>query len=211
MRINRLLIAAALAATIVLPAFAQQTGRPTSPATQSPAVTAQQPSNAAVPDAKIALVNTAAFTDEKAGIARLVRAIKGVDAEFNTRRTELQGIQTRINTLTDEINKTANVADPKTLQAKQDQLDQLKKDLQRKGEDAQAAYQKRMDEATGPIRDDIFKALDAFARQRGITMTLDASQLAPIIMTLSNGMDITAAFITEYNSRNPATASAAQP
>ena len=166
---------------------------------------------AALPDSKIALINTDAFTDEKQGITRLVNAVKGVDREFTPRKTELQGIQTRIQQLTDEINKTANVSDPKVIQQKNEQLDQMKKDYQRRGEDAQAAYNKRLQEVVAPIYDEIGKALDTYSRQRGITMLLDAAKIGPAIITAADGMDITRAFIVEFNTRNPATASTARP
>ncbi|HEY0004665.1 MAG TPA: OmpH family outer membrane protein [Pyrinomonadaceae bacterium] len=203
MKNYRLIVAAAfLVAVTALPAFAQGT-RPAAPAQGG------APSAANVPDSKIALVNTDAFGDEKQGITRLVNAVKGVEREFQPRKTELQGLQTRIQTLTDQISKTTTVADPKTLQSQQDQLDLLKKDFQRRGEDAQAAYNKRMQEAISPIYDDIGKALDAFAKQRGITLLLDASKIGPAILSLNDGMDITAAFIREFNSKFPATAAAA--
>jgi outer membrane protein len=203
MKIFRLIAAAAfMAAITVLPAYAQGTGRAPAPA---------QAANANVPDSKVALVNTDAFGDEKQGITRLVNAVKGVDREFTPRKTDLQGMQTRIQQLTDDIQKTTSVADPKTIQTKQDQLDGLKKEYQRKGEDAQAAYNKRLQEVVGPIYDDIGKSLDAFGKTHGITLMLDAAKIGPAIIMATDAMDVTAAFIREFNSSHPATASTAGP
>ena len=42
-------------------------------------------------------------------------------------------------------------------------------------------------------------------------MILDISKLAPAILTVNPAMDVTQAFIAEFNSKNPATASAASP
>jgi outer membrane protein len=204
MKIFRLIAAAAfMAAITVLPAYAQGTGRPAAAASQNP--------NANVPDSKVALINTDAFSDEKQGITRLVNAVKGVDREFSPRKTELQGMQTRITQLTTEISNAAQVQDPKVTQGKQDQLDQLKKDYQRKGEDAQAAYNKRLQEIVGPIYDDIGKSLDAFGKSHGITLMLDAAKIGPAIIMATDAMDVTAAFIREFNSSHPATASTAGP
>jgi outer membrane protein len=205
MKIFRLIAAAAfMAAITVLPAYAQGAGRPPAPA---PA----QATNANVPDSKVALVNTDAFGDEKQGITRLVNAVKSVDREFQPRKTELQGMQTRITQLTTEITNTANLADQKAIQAKQDQLDGLKKDYQRRGEDAQGAYNKRLQEVVGPIYDDIGKSLDAFGKTHGITLMLDAAKIGPAIVMATDAMDVTAAFIREFNSSHPATASTAGP
>ena len=99
---------------------------------------------------------------------------------------------------------------PQTIQAKIDQLDQLKKQAQRETEDAQAAYQKRRQELFGPLQDDVGKALDAFAKARGITMILDGSQVQGILYA-ADGLDVTKAFISEYNAKNPATAAVTPP
>ena len=185
---------------VALPAFAQQRAAATSAGAAS----------AAVPESKIALINTYFFTDEKAGITRLVNAVKKVDAEFTPRRTELQGIKAQIDKLTADIQATANVAQPQQLQQKSEQLEGLKRDYQRKGEDAQAAYNKRLQESVGPLYEEIGKALDTFARAQGITLLLDASKIGPAILAATDGMDVTRAFIADYNSKNPATASAAR-
>jgi Skp family chaperone for outer membrane proteins len=211
MKTFRLIVAATfmMAAITVLPAYAQGTGRPAAPATGGAQSTASTTGN--VPDSKVALINTDAFSDEKQGITRLVNAVKGVDREFAPRKTELQGMQTRIQQLTDDIQKTASLQDPKVTQGKQDQLDQLKKDYQRRGEDAQAAYNKRLQEIVGPIYDDIGKSLDAFGKSHGITLMLDAAKIGPAIIMATDAMDVTAVFIREFNSSHPATASTAGP
>ncbi|MBA3767804.1 MAG: OmpH family outer membrane protein [Acidobacteria bacterium] len=202
MRIYRLIaVATFLVAITALPAFAQQ--RPA-----AAAATPAAASNAPIPDSKIALINTDFFADEKQGIGRLVNAVKKVDAEFTPRRNELQTLKANMDKLTTDIQATANVATPQTLQQKQEQLEGMKREYQRKGEDAQAAYNKRLQESVGPLYEDIGKNLDAFAKARGITLLLDAAKIGPAILAATDAMDVTRAFIAEYNSKNPATASA---
>jgi outer membrane protein len=92
-----------------------------------------------------------------------------------------------------------------------DQLEQLKKDAQRKQEDAQAAYNKRMQEVLAPIYDDIGKALDAFGKLRGITLMLDVSKIGPAILMAADATDVTRAFIADFNSKYPATAAVTSP
>src|SRR6185369_2415212 len=98
----------------------------------------------------------------------------------------------------------------KTVQSKLDQLDQMKKDYQRRGEDAQAQYTRRRQELFLPLQDEVGKALDGFAKSRGITMVIDASQTEGILFA-SEVLDITRAFINDYNLKNPATAAATPP
>jgi outer membrane protein len=167
------------------------------------------PATGTLPESKIALIYSDAFLDAKTGIGRFSTLVTTLNREFQPRQTELQALQQKIQALTDDITKTAPVADPKTTQAKQDQLDQLKKEFQRKGEDAQAAYNKRKGEMFQPLQDDIGKALEAYAKQRNINVIIDGSQV-PLVYA-ADSIDITRAFINEFNSKNPATASVTPP
>ncbi|HVG38640.1 MAG TPA: OmpH family outer membrane protein, partial [Pyrinomonadaceae bacterium] len=165
-------------------------------------VSAQQPaasrpvapagaSSAAPGEAKIALINTSAFGDEKAGILKFIAAIKRVDGEFQPRRTELQGLRTRYDALVKQINDTKAVADQAALAKSADDAEVLKRDIERKGQDAQLAYEKRMREVLNPLQEDVYKNLETFARARGITLIIDASQV-PVLYATDN-LDITRA------------------
>lgn len=171
-----------------------------------PAATPAQ-STAGVPEGRIALIYSDAFLDGKTGIARFTTLITTLNREFQPRQTELQGMQQRIQTLTNEVNQSqaaASVVDPKSIQLKIDQLETLKKDYQRKGEDAQAAYNRRKQEMFSPLQEDIGKALEAYAKARNINVIIDGSQV-PLVYA-ADALDITRAFINEFNSKNPATA-----
>ena len=201
-------------AVMAVSAFAQPRsgqGAGTSPArpTVTPAPTASSTS-VNVPDSKVAVIDSSAFADEKQGITKFVSALKKVSAEFQPRRTELEGLQQQIDKLTADLQKAAPVQDPKVTQQQQDKIDQLKKDAQRKGEDAEAAFNKRMQDVLPPLYDDIGKALEAFAKARGINLILDVSKVQGVF-PLTEAMDITKAFIADYNSKNPATASLTTP
>ena len=176
----------------------------------TPAATAPASSAVSVPESKVALIDSSAFGDEKQGILKFVSAVKRVRAEFQPRETELQNLQQQIEKATADLQKAAPVQDPKVTQQQQDKIDQMKRDYQRKAEDYQAAGNKRLEEVLGPIYEDIGKALDGFAKARGITMILDVTKIQGIV-SASDAMDITRAFIAEYNSKNPATASLAPP
>jgi Skp family chaperone for outer membrane proteins len=177
--------------------------------TAAPPASAAPQSSAAVPDSRIALIYSDAFLDPKAGIAKFNTLLTTLNREFQPRQTEIQQLQQKIQQLTDDIEKTRAVADPKTTLQKQDQLDQAKKDYQRKGEDAQTNYNKRRQEIFAPLQEDIGKALEAFAKQRNINVIIDGSQV-PLVYA-ADSIDITRAFITEFNSKNPATASVTPP
>ncbi|HJT68045.1 MAG TPA: OmpH family outer membrane protein [Pyrinomonadaceae bacterium] len=203
MKIVRNLAIVAVLAIGAVSASAQQRPNPPAPAP------ATQQSTVAVPDSKIAMIYSDAFMDPKTGIAKFNSLLSTLNREFQPRQTELQGLQTRINTLTKEINDTQSVADPNTIRQKRDQLEQLNTEFKRKGEDAEAAYNKRRQDIFLPLQQDIGKALEAFAKARGITVIVDGSQV-PVVYA-AESIDITRAFISEFNSKNPATAAVTTP
>jgi outer membrane protein len=204
MKIARFFAAVALLTTAAFYASAQQ-----KPANPAPQTAAPQTATVAVPDSKMAMIYSDAFLDPKTGIAKFNSLLGTLNREFQPRQTELQGLQQRISTLTKEIDDTQNVADPNAIRQKRDQLTQINTEFKRKGEDAQAAYEKRRQEIFLPLQQDIGKALEAFAKARGITVIVDGSQV-PVVYAADN-IDITRAFINDFNSKNPATAAVTPP
>ena len=202
MKIDRIIVAVAFVLAVAISPVLAQT-RPAAPAT-SPTTS---PTGGNLPQSKIALIYSDSFLDSKTGIGRFNTLITTLNREFQPRQTELQGMQQRIQTLTNEVSQAqaaATVVDPKSIQAKIDQLETLKKDFQRKGEDAQAAYNRRRQEIFTPLQEDIGKALEAYAKANNIHVIIDGSQV-PLVYA-ADALDITRAFINEFNSKNPATA-----
>jgi Skp family chaperone for outer membrane proteins len=199
-----LFIAAAFALLIGAPLLCSSQTRPapTGPATQKPAT---PPAAVSVPETKIALIDTNVFSDEQAGIKRYLSAVKNVRSEFQPKETELLSLQTRIKTIADEINKLTGtpVVSAENVRAKQDEGERLQREFKYKKEQVEVDFQKRYEVVVGPISADIGKAIDRYAVEHGLTMILDVSKLVPAVLTMNPAMNVTQAFITEYNSRNP--------
>ena len=211
------LIAAAimLAAVVAISASAQTRPGAATPKPAAPQTQAAPAPTGPIPDSKIAYIDTGAFGEDKGGITRLVTAMNALEREFKPRQDELNNINARLKALADEISKLnsgPSVVGPQTIQTKQDEGEKLQRELKYKKEQADADFARRYKEVIDPISADIFKALNQFAGQRGITMILDISKLAPngVVLTANPNMDVTQAFITEFNAK-PATASAAAP
>lgn len=204
--IRKTFFAAAVAAFAAVTASAQApAARPASPATP-------QGGAAVVAEGKFAVVDTDLFADQKQGIQRLIAAYQTIDREFKPRRDEVMQLQTRYEALVKEINDTKAVANPQALSTKADQAEALKTEIERKQQDGQKALQKRAQELISPVNQDIQNALQAFARTRGISVVFDLSKLDGVMMVVNpNAIDITGAFVAEYNQRNPATAAASAP
>lgn len=175
---------------------------------------AQAPqASGSVPVGKVAVIFSEAFQDSKLGIAKFNVLQNQLVTEFKKPQDELTAAAQRVQSLQDEITKLQSSAapvDPKTVQAKLDQVEALKKDSQRKLEDTQAAYQQRRTALMTPLQEEVGKALDAFAKAHGITLIIDGSQV-PGVLYAAESMDVTKVFISEYNAKNPVTASTATP
>jgi len=157
----------------------------------------------------MAVIYTDLFLDQKTGIAKFSSVVTRLNGEFQKTKDEITQMQTRAQALESEITKLRQAPegtpiDQRSLQAKIDQLEQLKKDIQRKGEDAQAAYNRRRQELFTPLQDEIGRALEVFAKARGINVIIDAAQVP--LLYAADSIDITRAFIADFNSKNPATA-----
>jgi Skp family chaperone for outer membrane proteins len=205
---NRFNLAVALALVAfasVAPAVAQQP--PTQPRPQVPAT----PATANVPVSKMAVIYSEAFQDSNNGIARFNTTLNKLNGEFQKVQDDLNQTSQRLKGLQEEINKLqqGGATTPAQIQAKIDTLDQQKRDYQRRGEDAKAQYQRRYQELFMPLQDDVSQALDAYAKDRGITMIIDGTQIP--ILYVADSMDITRTFISYYNLKNPATAQATPP
>lgn len=201
--IRKTFFAAALAAFAAVTASAQ------APAANRPA--APQAGAGVIAEGKFAIIDTDAFNDPAQGIKRLVAAFQTVEREFKPRRDEIQTLRTRYDALVKEINDTKAVADQKALAAKADQASQLEIEIKRKQEDGQKALDKRVSDLTAPVYQDIGTKLQEFAKARGLTVIFDVSKMQGVVMVVNDSVDITGAFIAEYNTRNPATAAASAP
>lgn len=202
-----------LAATAsVLPAQAQgqrqTTTATTTRQTTNAATTTNAASSAVISEAKVAIIDTSAFGDAQNGIKRFADSMNRVNGEFQQTETQLKALTERYRALVKQVTdlQGSNMVDQRSLTQKTDEAEAMKRDLERKTQDAQIAYQKRLQEVLAPLQEDIGKALDTFAKARSITIIIDASRV-PLLYAVDS-IDITREFIADYNRTHPATAAA---
>ena len=167
---------------------------------------------------KFAVINTAAF-DGKDGLTRYNTAMDGLEKEFAPVQTKIQGMMTRYQTLAGEIKKLqeqpGNVPiDQNAAQTKVTEYQTLEKSIKREQEDAKANFDRRQQAVMGPLLQDIGKAMQDYANQKGYDLILDAAKLdnAGLILAFNPAkVDVTKEFITFYNARPAGAASAAAP
>lgn len=199
MKVFRISIAAAAFAAFAILAHTQT--RPATPAGAPP-----QTRPAAGPN-NIAVIDSSAFSDDKNGIARVMAAMRQMEAKFQPLRNELRGMRDRLNTMRSDLQKKQTIQDAKTTAQQAEAADQLDLQIKRKAEDAQASYQKESLTLLEPLQKDIGDALNTYAQQKGISLLIDINRV-PVVYA-ANNLDITKDFIAEYNRTHPAAAAPA--
>jgi Skp family chaperone for outer membrane proteins len=104
--------------------------------------------------------------------------------------------------------------DQKTAAAKVEEYQTLELTIKRKQEDAKARAARREPAVMGPIRQEIGKALQDYATQKGYAMILDAAKLdgAGLILAFDAAkVDVTKDFIAFFNARPATTATTTTP
>jgi Skp family chaperone for outer membrane proteins len=166
---------------------------------------------------RVAVINTNAF-DGKDGITKYTNAMNTLENEFKPVNTELQTMVTRyqnmqkeIQSLQEQAQKPNSPIGASTIQAKYDEYGKLERDIKFKQEDAKARFDSRRASLLGPILQDIGKAMQDFAKQKGYILILDIAKMAEadLILALDEKADVTKEFIAFFNARPATTATAA--
>jgi Skp family chaperone for outer membrane proteins len=176
------------------------------------AVSANAQAGAAGP-VKIGLIDSGAFGLEKDGIVRYVNAVKALSTEMKPLETELVGMQTKMQTLADQIAKLQAVPEAarnnKDILDKQDEGQRMQREFEFKKKEYDARVEKRGTEILGPIQNDIGKAIQDFAVSKGFTVILDIDKLGRdgALLAMDPKAEVTKEFITFFNGRPATTAS----
>ncbi|HWO02457.1 MAG TPA: OmpH family outer membrane protein [Blastocatellia bacterium] len=156
----------------------------------------------AVPDGKIAVMNTEAF---RGGINELKVKYDQVDAQFKDRYQKLQTVENQLKQMESDIRTKCPNLTPEKCQELQNGYEELKRRGTRDYEDLKADYERTVDTATKPIRDKLFQFVTTYATQRGIVTIFNLAAAAQngALAYWNPGADVTDDFIVEYNKANP--------
>jgi outer membrane protein len=163
---------------------------------------------AAIPDGKIAVMNTEAF---RPSINELKIKYDQVDNQFKDRYQKLQGVENQLKQMESDIRTKCPNLTPEKCQELQSAYEELKRRGTRDYEDLKADYERTVETATKPVRDKLFQFLTTYASQRGIVVIFNLAAVAQSgsLAYWNPGADITDDFIVEYNKANPVAGAAA--
>jgi outer membrane protein len=200
-----------LAVTAMLAGAAvAQTPTPKPPATQTPASKPPATQTAAATNqaskTKIAILSFAALREL---IGELKVKYEKLQAEFNPRAIELDALQNTIASQEKVLaeNQSLTQAQGRKLS---DEIEQKKREYQRKLEDSQEMARKRESEETAPILEKISDFLEKYCEKNGISHVFDIGRLQETgsALYVHPSANITEDFVREYNKANPMPATA---
>jgi outer membrane protein len=157
---------------------------------------------AALPDGKMAVINTQVFPG---GILELKQKYEQVNNQFKPRFEKLQALAEQLKGMENDLRTKQNVLTADKYQELQQNYTELKKRGERDQEDFNADADKALDIATKPVRDKMTQFLNTYAAQRNIVLVINLAGAAQTgsIAFWNPGLDITDDFVGEYNKANP--------
>jgi len=182
-------------------ASAQQT------ATTGPAQAGAAP--ALLPKGKVAIINSLYFQDQ---IGEIKAKVETLNRQFEPRMKDIQGLRDRITALETTIDtqrKSGALAAAREAEMIE-QLEQMKRDFKRRGEDLQAEGNRASEQAISPINEKVGRFLQEYAQKRGIILLINIANEAQArtVVWFDKRTDVTQDFIAEYNKANPTAAGA---
>ncbi|HMG32525.1 MAG TPA: OmpH family outer membrane protein [Blastocatellia bacterium] len=165
---------------------------------------------AALPKGKIAVINTAVFQDK---VAEFKQKIDALNRQFEPRVKEVQTLADKITALENTLKTNGNLLSASKVAEQTEQLEAMKKEYQRKGEDLQADAGRARDKAFEPISAKLGKFAEDYTAKHGIVLLVDLANAiqSGTVLWYDARADVTQDFVNEYNKANPVPTAAAPP
>ncbi len=157
---------------------------------------------------KIGIIFVAAFRE---GIGEMRQRYEKLQAEFAPVGNELESMQTKIATQQQVLEKNGPTMTPQQVKKLSDDIEDLKRQLKRKDEDARVQASKREEQETSPVFDKINQFMVKYSQQHGLTLILEGGAIGQALLYFTPEANITDDFMREYNKANPVTAAANTP
>jgi Skp family chaperone for outer membrane proteins len=155
--------------------------------------------SAAIPN--IAVIDTAAFMDQKFGINRMMSAVQQLNAKYRPLSVELIGMRKQLDAMRFDIKMNKGIQDPQLIAQQTAEADRLDMQLKQKSEEAQAKYNTDRMAFFDPLEKDVRNALNAYAQAKGIALLFDSNKV-PVLFSAPH-VNITRDFIADFNRTHP--------
>jgi outer membrane protein len=178
---------------------------------------AQQPANgtpqaggapAMFPKGKIAVIDTGRFQEQ---VFEFKSKMDALNRQFEPRVKDVQSLGDRIAALETTLKTQSGALSAAKAAEMTEQLEGMKREYQRKGEDLQADGNRAKQKAFEPISGKLGKFAEQYTAKKGIVLMIDLAnaEQAGTVLWFDPRSDVTQDFINEYNKANPVTAAPA--
>ncbi len=138
------------------------------------------------------------------------KAAADLQARYEPRRKAIEGRQTEIAGLREQLSRGSNTMSEEMKQSYMRQIDQKTKALNRDAEDAQADLEQDQNKILQELGQKMMVVIDKYSRDNGFALILDISSPQTPVLYAANAIDITQDIIGLYD-KNTAGAPAAAP
>ena len=149
---------------------------------------------AAIP-AKIALI---AFEQAVFATNEGQKAVQDVQKKYEPQRAKIQTQGTEVESLQKQLQSATGISDDDRATRVRN-IDAKQKQLQRDGEDAQAAYQNDLQESYAKVAQKVNVTVQKYVTDNGYTLLLDVSGQQSNVLYAAPQTDVTRAVIDAYN------------
>ena len=162
---------------------------------------AQTPPPPSFAPAKVAIVHSDMFADQKLGITRFLDVQKKLNLEFKQTLDELQKLKGQMDTIEKDLRTVPQpLVDQKAIGDKADLFERLKREFNFRSGEADSLMGKRFQELMKPVSDEVSTMLANFAKKNGIDIVIDASKTGGVYV-FNNAPDITSQFVAYVNAQ----------
>jgi outer membrane protein len=164
----------------------------------APANTAPAGGGTAIP-AKVAVI---AFQVAVAQTNEGQRDYADITKKFEPKQAELKALNDQIDNLKKQLQTQGDKLSPAESAAKTKEIDDKTKSLQRSFEDTRNDYQQAVGDMYNQLAGKVFEVVESYAKEQGYTLVLDGSgQQTPILWAVET-TDITKPVIAAYNTKS---------
>jgi len=163
-----------------------------------------------LPKGKVAVINTGVFQQQ---VEEFKAKIDALNRQFEPRVKDVQGLADKINALETTLKSQSGVLAPAKVAEMTENLESMKRDYQRRGEDLQAEAGRARDKAFEPITAKLGKFAEDYTANHGIVLLVDIANAlqSGTVLWFDPKLDITPDFVAAYNRANPVTTAAPKP
>lgn len=139
------------------------------------------------------------------------RNFADIEKKYAPKRAQLKALNDEIDNLKKQLQTDGDKLSDADRASRAKTIDDKQKQLQRDAEDAQNDFQQDMQELYNGLASKVYDTLASYAKEHGYTLVLDIAQQQTPVLYANDSTNITKAVIDAYNTKSGIPAPAAEP